>query len=284
MNISILGNVCIDINSSEHSSYIAAGSPAMFINRICKQFPDCVINIISSYGEDYLPYLDRVTIIPKIPNSKKTLIYENITKNGNRLQKAYHREEAVPFPIDNNVKNVLSNSDLVFIAPLLPNFPKSYFSTIKSSTNEKALIVLLPQGFYRNFDNKDNVIVRQFVRADDILQYIDIVIVSDQDHPEMLHICRKWSLNNHNLITVITKREKGADVMKNGVETNIPTIPVAKKDIVDSVGSGDTFSAAFAYQFKKTHDMVKAGKFANAVARQKLFFKSDSIKLDLQNL
>jgi len=284
MNISILGNVCIDKNISERASYITAGSPAMFMSRIYKQFPDCVTNIIASYGKDYLPYLDKLTIIPRIPNVKKTLIYENITKNTDRLQKAYHRVESIPVPIDNYVKSVLSDSDLVFIAPLLPNFPKSYFSTIKSSTNKKTLIVLLPQGFFRNFDSENNVIVRQFVEADDILQYIDIVIVSDQDHPDMLPICQKWSKNNHNLITVITEGEKGANVIKNGIEIYITTIPVAEKNIVDSVGSGDIFSAVFAYQYKKSHDILKAGRFANAIARQKLFFKADNVKLDLQNL
>ena len=128
MNISILGHVCIDKNTSEHTSYVAAGSPAMFMNRIYKQFPNCPTNIIASYGQDFLKYLNGISIFPKTPNSKKTLVYENISKKGNRLQKAYHREEAFPVAIDDNVKNILSNSDIVFVAPLLPNFPKSYFS------------------------------------------------------------------------------------------------------------------------------------------------------------
>jgi len=284
MNISILGHVCIDKNTSEHTSYVAAGSPAMFMNRIYKQFPNCPTNIIASYGQDFLKYLNGISIFPKTPNSKKTLVYENISKKGNRLQKAYHREEAFPVAIDDNVKNILSNSDIVFVAPLLPNFPKSYFSSIKSITDNKALIILLPQGFYRNFDNKNNVAVREFIEADDILQYVDIVIVSDQDHPNMFDVGKKWSKKNLNLIVAITEGKKGANIFKNGVNTYVKTIPVAEKDIVDSVGGGDTFSAGFAYQFKKTNNIVKAGEFANTIARQKLFFKADNIKLNLQNL
>jgi len=284
MNISILGNVCIDKNTSEQTSYVSSGSPAMFINRIYKQFPDCSTTIIASFGEDFLTYLNGVNIFPKFPNSKKTLIYKNISKKGNRSQKACHREEAFPVAIDDNVKNILSSSDIVFIAPLLPNLPKSYFSDIKSITRDQTLKVLLPQGFYRNFDRKDNVVVREFIEADDILQYIDILIVSDQDHPNMLNIGKKWSKNNLNLIVVITEGKKGANIFKNGLSTYVKTIPVAEKDIVDSVGGGDTFSAGFAYQYKKTYDIVLAGKFANAIARQKLFFKADNIKLNLQKL
>lgn len=284
MNISILGNVCIDKNTSEQTSYVSAGSPAMFMNRIFKQFPDCSTNIIASYGQDFLKYLNGISIFPKTPNSKNTLIYENISKNGKRFQKAYNRGEVVPIQIKDDIKNVLFNSDIVFIAPLLPNFPKSYFSSIKSITDNKALIVLLPQGFYRNFDNENNVVIREFIEADDILQYVDVVIISDQDHPDMFKISKQWSLNHHNLITVITEGKKGVNIFKNGVSTYVKTIPVVEKDIVDSVGGGDTFSAGFAYQFKKTHNIIIAGKFANAVARQKLFFKANNIKLNLQNL
>src|SRR3989339_755071 len=100
MNISILGNVCIDKNTSEQTSYVSSGSPAMFINRIYKQFPDCSTTIIASFGEDFLTYLNGVNIFPKFPNSKKTLIYKNISKKGNRSQKACHREEAFPVAID----------------------------------------------------------------------------------------------------------------------------------------------------------------------------------------
>jgi len=60
MNISILGHVCIDKNTSEHTSYVAAGSPAMFMNRIYKQFPNCPTNIIASYGQDFLKYLNGI--------------------------------------------------------------------------------------------------------------------------------------------------------------------------------------------------------------------------------
>jgi hypothetical protein len=284
MNISVLGNVCIDKNTSEHASYISAGSPAMFIHRIYEQFPDCLTTIIASYGKDYLPYLSNINIVPKIPNSEKSLVYENISKNGVRMQKSHNREDSIPVIIDENVKQILLNSDVIFIAPLLPNFSNSYFSSIKSCVNKNSLIVLLPQGFYRNFDNENNVIVREFTEADKVLQYVDVLIVSDQDHPDMLSICKKWTQSNPNLITIITEGAKGAMIIQNNIDTYIPTNPVDEKDVVDSVGGGDTFSAGFAYEYKRSHDIVKAGKFANAIARQKLFFKTDDIKLDLQNL
>ena len=275
----IFGHVCIDKNTSEHTSYIAAGSPAMFIQRIFAQFPKCTTTIIAPYGKDFLPYSKNINLFPAKPNSKKTLVYENISKNGKRIQRAYNRANAQPIKIDDNIKNILSQSDIVFIAPLLPNLSKKYFSKIKSSVRKKSLIVLLPQGFYRNFDKQDNVIVREFKEADEVLQYVDIVIVSDQDCPKMISVCKKWSKNNQNLITVVTRGKKGVTIIKNNKKLNVPSLPVAEKDVVDSVGAGDTFSAAFAYQFKKTDNIFEAGKFANSIARQKLFFKLNDLKI-----
>lgn len=283
MNISILGDLCIDKNTSEHASYVSAGGAVMFLYRICKQFPDCIATIIASYGVDYVPYLDYVSIIPSSPNFENTLVYENISKNGIRQQRAYNREGIMPFALDDKAKSVLSKSDIIFIAPLLPNFSINYFYEVKLHAKEDCLIVLLPQGFYRNFDSRDNVIVREFTEAKEITEHVDIVITSERDHSNMINMCKQWSQNNPNLITAVTKAEKGATIIQRNIETNVPTIPVDEKDIVDSVGAGDAFSAGFTYQYKKTHDILKAGKFANAVARQKLFFKADQTKLDFQS-
>src|ERR1051326_3807780 len=103
MNILIFGQVDIDQNVSESSSYTAAGSPAMFINKIYAQFPDCKVTIIASYGSDFLDYLEGISIYPKTPNSSKTLVYENITQKGFRIQIAHNRNEARPVPVDSEV-------------------------------------------------------------------------------------------------------------------------------------------------------------------------------------
>jgi sugar/nucleoside kinase (ribokinase family) len=283
MNISIIGTVCIDSNVSENTSYTSAGSPAMFMNKIFKQFGDCNVSIIASYGPDFLKYLDGINIFPAQPNTNKTLVYENVSKAGLRTQKSYNRAGAFAVELNNSIIEALRQADIVFFAPQSPIYSKEYIESVASNLKPGSLKVLIPQGFYRNFDSENNVLVREFIEAKDILPLMDIVIVSEQDSPTMLVQAKDWALNM-NVIPVVTLGEKGAVALKGNDEIQLPAIPVLENEIVDSVGSGDIFSASFAYKYKQTGNLEDAGKFANTVARQCLFYKSADIKIDLDKI
>lgn len=283
MNITILGHVCIDKNTSENASYTAAGSPAMFMNKIYKQFPNADVTIIAPYGKDFLRYKGNTHIYPDSPNNETTLIYENISKAGSRQQKAHNRNEALPVPIDEKSKQIIAASDIVFIAPLMPNFSADYLRQLLASAKQGTLTILLPQGYYRDFDDEDNVLVRPFIEADDILPLVDVVIVSEQDHADMLSLAQQWA-KKYNLITIVTEGEKGAVAITKDNKVMLPARMVQESEIVDSVGSGDIFSAGFSYRYKQTSDLEEAGRFANELARQCLFFTPDEIIIDYEAL
>lgn len=280
MNITVLGHVCIDKNMSEHASYTGAGGPGMFMDRIFRQFPDVETTIVSPYGIDFLPFQQGMLLIPKHPTSKRTLIYGNTVKNTIRKQKAYNRLSAKPVPISHTISTILANTDILIIAPLLSNYSPSYLQSVILNTNPRALKVLLPQAYYRSFDRFNRVIQRQFKESSDILSLVNIVVVSKEDQINMKKEIRTWTQNHPHLIAVMTMAEKGAVVCKHGKDIMLPTVLLPKKDIVDSVGSGDIFSAGFAYCYRKTNDVRKAGKFANALARQSLFYTPSTITLD----
>ncbi len=283
MNIKIFGHVCIDRNISENSTFTGRGSPAVFIKKMFNQLPDCNVEIIASYGNDSVRYLDGINIYPKSPNAEKTLIYENISFKGLRSQKAFNRMEALPVPIDKWIENGTKVADIIFFAPILPNYPAEYYAKVASLCKHGALKVLLPQGYFRDFDSSDNVIIRDFNEGKEILSFIDIVIASEQDHPDMIHLAQGWVKNN-NLISLITRGEKGALALTKHGKINLPAREVKIGDIVDSVGSGDIFSAGFAYIYKQTRDIKEAGRFANELARQCLFYPPDKMKIDLTKL
>ena len=283
MNICIMGTVCIDKNVSENASYTTAGSPAMFMNKIFKQFGDCTVDIVASYGPDFLQYLEGIRIFPSKPNAKKTLVYENVSKAGFRTQKSYNRDCAFAVKLDNSIIDALRQADIVFFAPQQPIYTKEYIESIVANLKRDTLKVLLPQGFYRNFDSDNNVLVREFMEAKEILPLMDIVIVSEQDFPNMVDQAKNWSLSM-STIPVVTLGAKGAIAFKHGEEVLLPAIPVTENEIIDSVGSGDIFSASFAYRYIQTNDIKAAGRFANAVARQCLFYTAANIKIDLSKI
>ncbi len=282
MNICIIATVCIDSNVSENSTYTAAGSPAMYMNKIFKQFDDCNVSIITSYGPDFIQYLNGVNILPSQPNTDKTMVYENVSKAGFRTQKSYNRENAFAVDLDSSIVNVLHQTDVIFFAPLKPLYSKEYIQSVIANLKQGALKVILPQGFYRNFDLENNVILREFTEAEDILPLMDIAVVSEQDSPTMQTEAKEWALNMH-IISIVTLGEKGAVALRNNEEIALPTVLVPEAEIINSVGSGEIFTAAFVYKYKQTMDLEKAGKFANAVARQCLFYKPADIRIDLSN-
>lgn len=283
MHIVILGHVCIDRNISEHVSYTASGSPAMFLSKIFKQLPDTKTTIISSYGTDFLPFTKEVSLYPKKPTAEHTLIYENITKGQKRTQRAVFSKDAEPVVIDKELAQKLEQADILYIAPITPNFSPEYIKTVMKSVSKNCTVILSPQGYFRQFDEKNNVLVRDFTEAGSLMPFINFVITSEQDHPSMKTVATEWA-REFDTIVIVTTGERGAEVFTKNEVLSIPTVSVSEKDIVDSVGSGDIFSAGFGYWYKKTGNIVQSVEFANKLARECLFFRSDEIKIDYQRL
>lgn len=282
MNVVVLGHVDIDYNQSENSSYFTAGSPAVFINKVYAQIPDTKTVVIASYGKDFIKVKGELPLVELENIPEKTLVYENVSKNNERTQKAYNRENALPPQLNKKEKAILSSSDICFVAPILPNFSEDYLREAFSNLKKTSLRVLIPQGYYRDFDEQDNVIAREF-SEENILNMFDLAIVSDQDGENMLKKAKEWVKKYGALVIVTTGKDGAVAVTKDG-NIKMPARTVEEKDIVDTVGSGDIFTAAFACKYYLTKNIEKSGKFANEIARQCLFFTPDNIKIDLRNL
>lgn len=278
MNIHILGHVCIDSNVSEHVSYKGPGSPAVFMTHVYKKFPHVSSHIIAPYGSNFLYYSKELNIFPLQPIGDTTLLYENISHGNTRIQKAHHRESAKPPLLIEELKNILSSADILFFAPLTPDYSAEYVKTAMQHLQKDTLKIFLPQGYYRSFDHEDKVIEREFVEADELIPLFDFVIVSEQDHREMSNIAKDWSKNTQ---VIITTGDKGAQYFFKDTSFTVPVDPVNPKDIIDSVGSGDIFSASFGYKYYLTKDVKKSLRFANDIARQCLFSKADNLQFAL---
>ena len=278
MNISIFGNVCIDHNISEHVSYTCAGGPAMFMAKIFGQLPNIKTQIIAPYGRDFVPYLKNIHIYPNKPLYERTLSYRNTFRKSIRTQKAINREYTELLPITDELREIINGSDIIFLAPLTPDYSVQYVWQLMRSVRKDMLKILLPQGYYRSFDSNSNVYQREFKEAEEILPLFDFIIASELDHFVMAEYAKKWAQITQ---VIVTRGDKGAHYYSKNDSLIVPVDPVKPEDVVDSVGSGDIFSAAFGYKYFETKDIKKSLEFANNIARQCLFYKADSLKITL---
>ena len=146
------------------------------------------------------------------------------------------------------------------------------------SIRKNTLKIFLPQGYYRSFDSEDRVVEREFIEAEELIPLFDFMIVSEQDHRDMVSIAKDWSKNTQ---VIMTTGDKGAQYFSRDTSLSIPADPVNPKDIVDSVGSGDIFSASFGYKYYLTKNVKKSLEFANNISRQCLFYKADNLQFTL---
>ena len=107
----------------------------------------------------------------------------------------------------------------------------------------------------------------------DSLPYSTILKLNDEEVLEIsgmiygrsrdnLSFCQSLSADFDISIIIITAGEKGCFVFQDG---RLITIPGQKVKVVDTVGAGDSFSAAFLFKYFQTGDAATAAAVANQV-------------------
>jgi sugar/nucleoside kinase (ribokinase family) len=268
-NIVLIGHVCIDHNKSEHATYESWGSSVLYMaTSFHKQFGADPI-AISSYGPDLLPFLPTVKLLPAEPNQPDTLIYENDSSTGRRTQKCHNLNSAVPPKITLEIIEALGNADIIVVGTLLPNYPADYLQQLLSHTKLGALKVLCPQGYFRHINQAGQVESRDFEEGLGIVPLFDVVMYSEEDYPQAFELAKSWKQTMSTEV-IVTQSADGATIVGKDTDQHIPTKPIAKEDIVDSVGCGDTFAAAVTYSYYNSRDLAAAILDGHHAAAKKL--------------
>jgi sugar/nucleoside kinase (ribokinase family) len=280
MNFVVLGNVCIDHNRTNDISYEAAGGPPTFLSLFLNQTKDALLTTISSYGSDFLLFKNSLNLYPLSPNTASTLVYENTMAHGKRSQKCYFYKEALPPEINQDMTKIIKEADVLFITPLIPYFSPEYIKNVAELTSKDCLKIFLPQGYFRQFDENDNVVFREFEEADEILPLVDFVILSNEDYPNIENLSFKWN-KKYNTTFIVTEAEKGAVIIAKNDKILVSTNSIPFEEIVDSIGAGEIFTASFAYNYFKNKDIERSVKLANESAREKLLAKTEELQKNL---
>ncbi len=225
----------------------------------------------ASYGPDMLQYLLPVTMLPDQPNKPQTLRYENDTRSLPRIWKAYNTEYSQPPELNAETIKTLQEADIIMIATLLPNYSPDYVESLLSYARPGSLKVLCPQGYLRHIAGDGLVVPREFVEAAALVPLFDLVIYSEEDHPQAFKLAQQWAqLADSAAMIIVTEGQRGASFVNKAGVQHVATQPLAPHEILDSVGCGDVFDAAVAYAYYQSHDLVQAVSAANEAAGRKL--------------
>lgn len=243
--ITIIGHTCIDKNTIDNVKIETWGSPAMYMATYYLQNYDIKSHILSRYGHDFSRYTDKFLFTEK-PDNNKTLVYENIVNNGQRTQYCHSSDSDQVVELRKDTTDLIQKTDILIVAPQLPNYSKEYIEEIIKLAPKNCLKVILPQGYMRQIGPDDKVSQRDFTEAALILPYFDVVIASEEDYSGILDLAPRWSEYKQHSSIIITQAEKGATVFDSGKSEHIAAKPIPFGDIKNPVGSGDVFSAQVA--------------------------------------
>jgi 1D-myo-inositol 3-kinase len=183
-----------------------------------------------------------------------TTLFENIYEDGRRKQFVHQRAEVITCEQ---------------IPPLWRRAPMAYLGSIDQEIDESVfhcfaddvLIGVMPQGFFRRWDERGQVYFTAWEPSQSVLRRINVLVISELDVPDPQQLVSDWGRFIN--IIAVTHAERGATIYQAGESCYYPARPTRQ---VDPTGAGDVFTAAFLIRLLETGDPCQAAAFANVVA------------------
>jgi hypothetical protein len=227
-------------------------------------------NIVTSYDRNtFTPILDGNFNI-NVVKSSSTTTFANYYKSGEREQRVRYIASRIA---ETDIPENYLNSDLVFLAPVIGEIGLDVVSLFKTK-----FVVANLQGWLREF-NKSGLVNRKIIDLDEILEHVDVAIISQEDIKDWA-VLEDWA-NKVNIL-VVTNGSGGCNVSVDNKWHHIPGIKVVE---IDPVGAGDIFATAYMVKYFQTSDFLQAAIFANCIAGisvegQRIAKLTDSLLID----
>jgi hypothetical protein len=145
------------------------------------------------------------------------------------------------------------NARTVFAGPLLDELPLDCRSWFWAE-----FACLIPQGWFRVVGS-DGAITLNAPDVSRVTGPWDLVVLS-YDEADATNGLDGWKRLAR--ILAVTHGSEGATIFSAGGEQQVPA--VTPREVVDTTGAGDVWSAAFTVRFNETHSIAEAGSFAAA--------------------
>lgn len=266
MKIAIFSHCIIDTITINNSSYEQIGGPACYCGLTAKNLKFDV-ELCTKFGKDfpYDEYLSKNKITfqnalsPKpstkfkilIDGSERTLILENKCE-----------------PIE----YYDFSADGTLVSPAFDEISNDVFKKIKQNSN---FVFLDPQGFLRRI-NSNNEIFLEKTELD--LSNVSAIKVSPNEITNLVGGTNDESLKTlqkHGIEYVLFTNKREISML---VKDRIYSITLPTKELYDTTGVGDIFSATFCSTMLKENDFLWAFSFAGGAAQAALESKEIGLK------
>ena len=208
-----------------------------------------------------------------VQDDEVTTTFENI-HIGNRRKQLLHEQAS---NIDQGIiPETWLSTPIVHLAPIYHEISVDMIDVF----NQNNFICMTPQGWLRQLDKENHVTFRYpkwFMNT--YLNKASCVVMSNEDVKCDLRIIDEMaSIAN---ILAVTEGQDGATIYYKG---NARRFPAPEVLLVDSVGAGDIFAAAFFIHYFVNNDPWKAARFSNVIAAHSVSQRMlDSIPTKYEN-
>lgn len=186
--------------------------------------------------------------------SASTTVFENIYTADGRKQILHQRADVLTCEM---IPTAWRRAPLVYLGSIDRELDPGIFHCFA----EDSIVAVMPQGFFRGWDENGQVYFAEWVPQEDLLRRISVLVISELDVPDPDARVRQWG--QFAKIIVVTHAERGATVYQGKDSCHYPARPAKQ---VDPTGAGDVFTAAFLIGLAETKDPCRAASFANAAA------------------
>jgi 1D-myo-inositol 3-kinase len=257
-DILLIGHVTCDLITADPQSDYRIGGTVTFASAVAIRLgrrPTVVTRAAASTDLSEFPAGVEFHRLP----SPVTTTFANVYTSQGRIQYCYH--QALPITAK-DIPAALRYPQAVLLGPLVNEIGPDVAELFPEDT----LVVAVPQGWMRRWDDSGRVYHKPWENAATILPHVDVLVLSLEDIDGDLG--RLIPFFQHTALVVVTEYRDGSTLyqrLPDGVigETKIPPRPAHEKD---PTGAGDTFATAFMVRLQETGDPVQAARFANVTA------------------
>lgn len=193
-------------------------------------------------------------------HSAGTTTFANIYTPSGRIQYCF---TPAPPILAEDVPSTLHKPNAVLLGPLVNEIGPDVAELFN---HDETLVVAVPQGWMREWDETGRVHAKRWENAADILQHVDVLVLSLEDIDFDLN--RLTPFFDYVSLVVVTEYRDGSTVytrQEDGRITEVK-IPPRPANELDPTGAGDTFATAFMIRLQETGDPHESARFANITA------------------